>query len=74
MVEKMKSQSDFKEPPVVIGSEYVSKVIGIGAKGDGIAKVNGFVVILKTPDLQQGQTVKFVVEKVLPNFAIAKVI
>src|SRR3989338_5215367 len=45
-----------KSVPVKEGQEYDVTIEGIGEKGDGIAKIEGFVIIV--PGTQKGQKVK----------------
>ncbi len=42
--------------PVREGETYEVTIEGIGEKGDGIAKIQGFVIIV--PHTQQGQRIK----------------
>ena len=60
------------EPPVVTGGEYTLKIEAEGEKGDGIAKVNGFVVIV--PGAKIGEEVKVRITKVLRRMSFAEVI
>ena len=58
--------------PVEEGAEYDITIEAVGEKGDGIAKVEGFVIFV--PGTKEGDKVKVKVEKVLRKFAIGKVI
>ena len=44
----------------------------IGAKGDGIAKINNFVIIV--PGVQEGEKVKVKITKVLNKMAFGEVV
>ena len=57
--------------PVNQGDEIEVTIDSVGEKGDGIAKVKGFVVFV--PGVQQGQTVKVRITKVLKKFAFGEV-
>jgi len=59
-------------PPVKEGDEMSVKIEAVGEKGDGIAKVNNFVVFV--PNTKQGDLVKVKITKVLRNMAFAEVI
>lgn len=58
------------EKPVKEGEEYDITIEAVGAKGDGIGKVNNFVVFV--PGTQVGERLRIRVEKVLDKFAIAQ--
>lgn len=56
-----------KSAPVAAGETYDVTIEGIAQKGDGIAKVEGFVVFV--PGTKVGDKIKIKVEKVLRKFA-----
>ena len=58
--------------PVKQGQELEVKIDAIGEKGDGIAKINGFVLII--PGVKEGETVKIRVTRVLRKVGFAEVI
>lgn len=58
--------------PVEEGDELEVTIEGIGDKGDGIAKVDGFVLFV--PGTRQGDKVKVKVTKVLKNMGFAEVV
>ena len=60
------------EIPIAVGEEYDVQIQAIGSKGDGVTKINGFVVFV--PQTKVGSTVSIRIEKVLANFAFARVI
>lgn len=60
------------EAPVKVGEEYEVSVTAVGGKGDGIAKVKGFVLFI--PGVKKGEYVKVKVTKVLANVGFAEVI
>ena len=55
--------------PVEVGSEYDVTIEDISQKGDGIARIKGFVIFV--PDAKAGDQTKIQVDKVLRRFAIA---
>jgi predicted RNA-binding protein with TRAM domain len=59
-------------PPVKEGEELDVKIEAIGDKGDGIAKKNGFVLVI--PNTQVNDEVKVRVTKVLRKVGFAEVI
>ncbi|MBW3012399.1 TRAM domain-containing protein [Candidatus Woesearchaeota archaeon] len=59
-------------PPVKVGDEVDVTIDAVGEKGDGIAKVQGFVLFV--PGVKQGQTVKVKVTKVLRRVGFAEVV
>jgi predicted RNA-binding protein with TRAM domain len=56
-----------KSAPVVAGETYDVTIEGIAQQGDGIAKVEGFVIFV--PGTKVGDKVKIKVDKVLRKFA-----
>ena len=51
------------KPPINEGEEYDVLIESVGGKGDGIARVKGFVVFI--PDTKEGDQVRIRVTKVL---------
>ena len=58
------------EKPVKEGSEYDVTIEEIGVKGDGIARVQGFVVFV--PNVKKGEKAKVRVTQVMRRFAIGE--
>lgn len=58
--------------PVKVGQELDVKIDAVGAKGDGIAKVEGFVLFV--PSVKEGDNVRIRVTKVLRNVGFAEAI
>jgi predicted RNA-binding protein with TRAM domain len=56
--------------PVEEGKEYTITIIDIGSQGDGIARVEGFIIFV--PETKVGQTVKVQVTRVMNRSAFAK--
>ena len=54
--------------PVEAGSEYDVKIEDIAREGDGIARIEGFVIFV--PDTAVGDQVKIKIDKVMRRFAI----
>lgn len=61
-----------REPPVQVGETHEVSIDAVGGKGDGIAKVKGFVVFV--PGVKQGDFVKIRITKVLQNVGFAEVL
>ena len=59
-------------PPVNEGDEITVKIDAIGEKGDGIAKVKGFVLFI--PGVKENEEVKVRVTKVLRRVGFAEVV
>ena len=59
-------------PPVGEGEVYNVKIEDIGHEGDGIAKVNNFVIFV--PDTKVGQQVDIKIEKVFRRTAFGLVV
>ncbi len=62
----------FGKPPVNVGDVREVKIVAMGSGGDGIAKVNGFVVFV--PGTRVDDVVKVKITKVLKKFAFAEVV
>lgn len=60
-----------KVAPVRVGEEVDVTIEAVGAKGDGIAKKEGFVIFV--PNTSTGDNVKIRITKVLSNVAFAEV-
>lgn len=58
-----------QEPPVNVGDELEVEIESVGEKGDGIAKVEGFVLFV--PGTKKGDRVKIKVSKVLKSVGFA---
>jgi len=58
--------------PVEEGQEIDVKIISLGDKGDGIAKVEGFVLVI--PETAVGDEVRVKVTKVLSKVGFAEVV
>ncbi|MBI3588563.1 TRAM domain-containing protein [Candidatus Micrarchaeota archaeon] len=58
------------EKPVKEGQEYDVTIEAVGAKGDGVCKVNNFVVFV--PGVQAGQKLHIRVTKVFNRFAVGE--
>jgi predicted RNA-binding protein with TRAM domain len=58
--------------PVEIGKEYEVKITEISRKGDGIARIQGFVIFVKNG--QVGQNVKVKVTQIGGTFATAEIV
>lgn len=59
-------------PPVQEGQELTVKILSLGTKGDGVAKVQRFAIIV--PGTQPDEEVNIRITRVLPNLAFAEVI
>jgi len=59
-------------PPIKVGEEKEVTIEAVGEKGDGLAKINGFVLFV--PNVKEGQRVKIRVTKVLRKVGFAEVI
>jgi len=60
------------EAPVSVGETYEVGINAVGGKGDGIAKVKGFVLFV--PGVKKGDYVKVKITKVLANVGFAEVV
>ncbi len=60
------------EVPVKVGETYDVEIKSVGEKGDGIARVNGFVLFV--PGVKKRDYVKIKITKVLPKVGFAQVV
>ena len=67
----MTAKADEK-PPVEVDEEFEVEILALGAKGDGIAKVNGFVLIV--PKTKVGQKPVVRITEVRKKCAFGKVV
>lgn len=67
--EGRKSIADLPKP-VKVGDEIEVEIESVGAKGDGIAKKDGFVIFV--PGVQRGDTVKIRIAELKTSFAIGE--
>ena len=59
-------------PPIKAGEEYEVKIEAIGDKGDGIAKIQGFVVFI--PKVEMDEHYKVRIKRVVKKCAFAEVL
>jgi len=61
----------FKKP-VEVDKEYEADIEDISRRGDGIAKIEGFIIFV--PETKKGDHVKFKVTRVGNRFAIGELV
>jgi predicted RNA-binding protein with TRAM domain len=61
-----------REAPVELGHEYEGEIEDISRRGDGIAKIEGFVIFV--PNTEKGEYIKFKIIKVGRRFAVAELV
>lgn len=64
------SEQPMRPSPVEEGHEYDVTVESVGSKGDGIAKIQGFIIFV--PGAKAGDNIKVRIATVRRNFAIAE--
>lgn len=64
------SSTDRSAPaaPVEVGKEYDVKIEDIAREGDGIARIEGFIIFV--PETKVGDMVKIKIDKVMRRFAV----
>ncbi len=65
-------QFDDRPKPVETGKEYDVSITEISRKGDGIARIEGFVIFVKNG--KAGQNAKVKITEVGQRFAIAEIV
>jgi predicted RNA-binding protein with TRAM domain len=63
---------NFGPKPVETGKEYDVQITEVSRKGDGIARVQGFVIFVK--DGKVGQNAKIRISQIGPRFATAELV
>jgi predicted RNA-binding protein with TRAM domain len=58
--------------PVEVNKEYEAEIEDISRRGDGIAKIQGFIIFVS--NTKQGEHVKFKVTRVGNRFAIGELV
>ncbi|MDH5448236.1 MAG: TRAM domain-containing protein [Candidatus Bathyarchaeota archaeon] len=58
--------------PVEVDKEYEAEIEDISRRGDGIAKIEGFVIFVS--NTEQGEHVKFKIARVGNRFAIGELV
>ncbi len=58
--------------PVEVGKEYEVEVTEVSKQGDGVARIQGFVIFVKSGKV--GQKAKVKIDRVGSRFAIATVV
>jgi len=58
--------------PVELDKEYEAEIQDMSRKGDGIAKIEGFIIFV--PNAKRGEHVKFKITRVGSRFAIGELV
>ncbi len=58
------------EPPVEVGMEYEAEIENIARWGEGIARINRFIILI--PNTELGEHIKFKVTQIGKRFAIGE--
>ncbi len=58
--------------PVELDKEYEAQIEEISRRGDGIAKIEGFVIFV--PNTKRGEQVKFRITSVSRRFAVGELV
>jgi predicted RNA-binding protein with TRAM domain len=66
------SPTFFKEKPVKVGEEIDVTVSEVSRRGDGVARIQGFVIFI--PTAKQGMQAKIRIKEIRPNYATAELI
>jgi predicted RNA-binding protein with TRAM domain len=62
----------FRPKPVKVGDELDITISEISRRGDGLTRVQGFVIFV--PNTKQGDSVKIKITQVKPSYAVGQVI
>ncbi len=61
-----------QKKPVEVDKEYEAKIEDTSRRGDGIAKIEGFIIFV--PNTKQGEHAKFKITRVGNRFAIGELV
>ena len=61
-----------RQAPVKEGEEYEADITEVSRRGDGIAKIEGFIIFVSDP--KTGDHVKFKITRVSRRFATAEIV
>lgn len=61
-----------REAPIRVGEEFDVKIESVGEKGDGVARVQGFVLFV--PGVKSGDEVRVKVTRISARFGFAEVV
>ena len=67
-----RSPASSKEKPVKVGEEIDVTVSEMSRRGDGVARIEGFVIFI--PNAKEGMQAKIRIKEIRPNFATAELI
>ncbi|HUI86825.1 MAG TPA: TRAM domain-containing protein [Nitrososphaerales archaeon] len=65
-------RSYFEPKPVKIGDEIDVEISEVSRKGDGVARVQGYVIFI--PNAKQGEKKRIKVSQVRPNYAMGEIL
>jgi predicted RNA-binding protein with TRAM domain len=68
---RSRSRFDLKKP-VELDKEYEAEIQDMSRRGDGIAKIEGFIIFV--PNTKQGEHVKFKITNVGNRFAVGELL
>jgi len=65
-------RSYFEPKPVKQGDELDVEISEVSRKGDGVARVGGYVIFV--PNTKQGENKRIRVSQIRPNYAVGEVV
>ena len=72
MFERDNKNNRYNSAPVNVGEEYDVKIEDMGRSGDGIAKVEGYIIFV--PNTKKGQEVKIKITETKRNLGFAELV
>lgn len=72
MFERDNRNNRYDNAPVNVGEEYDVKIEDMGRSGDGIAKVEGYIIFV--PNTKKGQEVKIKVTETKRNLGFGELV
>lgn len=72
MARRRRSPGGYRITPVKVGEEYDVVIESIGSRGDGVARIQGFIVFV--PGSRVGDHLRVKIESVSRRFAVASTV
>mgnify|MGYP001192190460 CR=1 FL=1 len=66
------SQTFFTNKPVKIGDIIDVTVIGISRRGDGLTRIDGYVIFI--PNTDRGSNVRIRITELMPTYALSEIV
>lgn len=72
MFERNNRNNNYNDAPVSVGEEHYVTIEGTGRSGDGIAKIEGFIIFV--PNAKKGDEVKIKITETKRNLGFGELV